>query len=302
MSSWGEVTRLAAAQGGCVTRSQLVGLGFGSATVHRRIESGDFGLIAHGVYRLFPANTHADLLRGAVLTLPAAIVSHESAAYLLELPHLPPLAPTVTVASHTTHEFPDVIVRRNHDLDETHVIDVDGLPVTTVARTLFDLAGVLPFREFARVAEGAILKGRTTLDHLDAMLVQVGRRGKPGTRAVRTFLDMRSGGDPKATVLERKGRAVLSNGGLPLPLPEYRFPWDPIRRFDDAYPDAKVAIEWDSREWHAQLEAMTSDRRRDREAASHGWLIVRFTWVDVTRNPTEVVATVATLLDQRRSV
>lgn len=290
---------MASGQGGCVTRSQLVGLGLGSATVHRRLVSGDFELIADGVYRVFPANTHPDLLRGAVLTLPAAVVSHESAAHLLELPQLPPLAPTVTVASHTTHEFPGVVVRRNHDRDEAHVITVDGLPVTTVARTLFDLAGVLSFREFTRVAEAAILKGRTSLTHLDAMLVQLGRRGKPGTRAVRTFLDLRSGSSPMATVLELKGRAALSRGGLPLPLPEFRFPWDPMRRFDDAYPDAKLAIEWDSREWHAQLEAMTSDRRRDREAAAHGWLILRFTWVDVTRNPSELVATVATLLDQR---
>lgn len=286
---------LAARQGGYVTRSQLTALGLTERAIDWRIDSGELVVISSGVYQLFPSDDHEDLIRGAVLALPEAVVSHESAAHLLELPRLPRLRPTVTVASHTTHRFPGVIVRRGNDLDRTHLTRMDDIRVTNVARTLFDLAGVLPWSEFDALAEAALLAGRFKEKHLDRLLTELGRRGKPGTRNVRDFLAIRSGA-PGATVLERRGRRVIAQAGLPEPVPQLLIPWDKRRRFDDAYPQAQVAIEWDSRAWHEQRAAMESDRRRDREAAMHGWKVVRFTWNDVTKNPAEIVSTVSTLL------
>ena len=59
-----------------------------------------------------------------------------------------------------------------------------------------------------------------------------------------------------------------------------------------------LAIEWDSRRWHEMADAFVTDRERDRQAFLHGWRVVRFTWVDVTRTPEEVVSTVRQLLEQ----
>lgn len=298
MGMSGRIARLAAEQGGFISRAQLLELGVSLGALHRKIAARDLTLISEGIYQVFEPATHLDLMRGAVLALPDATVSHESAAHLLELPYLPQLVPTVTVASHTTHRFPGVLVRRNNDLHASHLIEVNGLVVTNVARTLFDLAAILKYREFVRTAESAILDGRTHLDHLESLLTKLARRGKPGVRTTRDFVETRSG-IADASVLERKGREVIAQAGIPAPLPEFPMPWNPRRRFDDAYPQAKLAIEWDSRGWHAQQDAMTTDRRRDREAAAHGWLVVRFTWNDVTQHPEEVVATVSTLLKQR---
>ena len=61
-----------------------------------------------GIYRVIPSQGYVDLLRGAVLTLPQAVVSHESAAHMLRFPKLPVLVPTVVVPSYTTHRFPGV--------------------------------------------------------------------------------------------------------------------------------------------------------------------------------------------------
>jgi very-short-patch-repair endonuclease len=58
------------------------------------------------------------------------------------------------------------------------------------------------------------------------------------------------------------------------------------RRFDDAYPDHRLAIEWDGRrKYHGQFAAFEADRLRDREALLNGWRVVRFTWNDVNNRP-----------------
>lgn len=176
---------------------------------------------------------------------------------------------------------------------------MEGLRTTNVARTVFDLARILKFKRFEEIADALIVAGRMKEEQFEKMVGELARRGKPGSRNARDFLELRAGGVPGATTLERKGRGVLASGGLPRPIPQYPIPWSPQKRFDDAYPECKVALEWDSRAWHTQKAAMSADRRRDREAAMHGWVILRFTWDDVTRGPFEVVATVGKLLKEQ---
>ncbi|HUG32447.1 MAG TPA: type IV toxin-antitoxin system AbiEi family antitoxin domain-containing protein [Acidimicrobiia bacterium] len=294
------VLDLASHQGGYIRRDQLFSLGLSPSAVDRRVNEGAIILVTPGVYLVIPSNDHIDLIHGAVLALPDAIVSHQSATHLLHFPRLPELKPTVVVPSHTTHRFPGVVVRRCDDLIDSDVVDVEGIAVTGATRTFFDLGGVLRFREFDAIGESLVIAGRMDLDEFEQMTRRLARRGKPGSRAARDFLEIRAGSHRRATVLERKGRAVLSSAGLPDPRPEFPIPWAPRRRFDDAYPDAAMAIEWDSRAWHEQRAAMASDRRRDREAAAHGWVVLRFTWDEVTQRPNEIVESVATLLRDRR--
>ena len=296
-----EVIQQAARQGGYVTRAQLLRAGVSASAVDRRISDGELTVVSQGTYQVFASNDHIDLIRGALLALPKAVASHQSAAHLLDFPRLPKLEPTVLVASHTTHTFPGVMVRRCDDLDPSHLTTVERVPVTNVVRTVFDLAGVIQFSEFDAIAEALILAGRMELRHLERITDQLARRGKPGSRSARDFIEIRSGTDSKSTTLERRGRAALVAAGLAPPIAQFSIPWDPGRRFDAAYPNAMLAVEWDSRAWHQQRAAMTADRERDREAALHGWFVARFTWQDVTENPANVGATVAALLNDRRA-
>ncbi len=295
-----DIVELASRQGGYVTRAQLISSGMSPSAVDRRVAGGVLPSVAPGVYRIIPSSYHSDLIRGAVLALPAAVASHESAAHLHRFPSPPALEPTVTVASRTTHLFPGVTVRRCDDLDATDVTILEGIPMTTVPRTIFDLAGVLSPKYVDRVVESLVIAGILRVKTLDEVARRLGRRGKRGTVATRSIVEAR--GDSTtidATILERKGRKVLADAGLLMPLSEYPIPWSPRSRFDDAYPDVRLAIEWDSRSWHVQSQAMEEDRRRDREAALRGWLVVRFTWSDVTKRPHDVAATVASLLQAR---
>jgi hypothetical protein len=293
------MVRLAAEQGGYVRRDQLISQGVPPTTIDRRVREGELTPVVPGVYLVFPPRDDTDLLRGAVLALPEAVVSHQSAAHLHRFPRLPERSPTVVVPSHTTHRFPHVTVRRCSDLLAAEITDVNGLPVTNVPRTLFDLSRLLRFREFDAIGESLVIAKMMTLEEFDETTERLARRGKGGSRHARLFLEIRSGHESNATVLERKGRAVLSGGGLPEPEAQYPIPWTSTRRFDDAYPDAQLAIEWDSRAWHQQRAAMAADRRRDREAAAHEWVVLRFTWDDITETPQAIVSSVRTLLRDR---
>lgn len=299
MGNQRRVVAKASEQGGYISRDQLMEIGMTTSSIDRRVRGGDLRVVTHGIYQVFASSDHIDLLRGAVLTLPEAVVSHQSAAHLLAFPKLPRLEPTVVVASHTTHRFPGVRVRRCSDLDRRHITLVQQLPVTNVTRTTFDLAGVLEERRWDAIAEAVLIDGRLRIQQLESIADELCRRGKPGSRLVKDFIASRYGTDPRATELERRGRAILSSAGLPLPVPQFPIPWDPSRRFDDAYPNARLAIEWDSRAWHQQRAAMATDRKRDRQAALHGWLVSRFTWEEVTERPDTVRSTIASLLKER---
>lgn len=273
-----------------------------TSAIDRALAAEAMTMVSPGVYRIFHSDDHIDLIRGAVLALPDAVASHQSAAHLLAFPQLPRLVPTVTVASHTTHRFPGVTVRRSDDLHRSHLTAVDRVRVTNIPRTVFDLAGIQRSKEFAAMAEALIIAGLMKEAHLEQMVIGLARRGKPGSRTARDFLELRAGGDPGATTLERKGRAILAAAGLPAPIPQYPIPWSPGKRFDDAYPEAKVALEWDSRAWHLQRDAMASDRRRDRQAALHGWVLLRYTWQEITEKPSEIIETVTMLLRESEAV
>ncbi|MFP3881993.1 MAG: type IV toxin-antitoxin system AbiEi family antitoxin domain-containing protein [Actinomycetota bacterium] len=301
MGTSNDIVAVAAKQGGFVTRDQLLDMGLSPSAIDRRVRAGDLSVVAHGTYQVFAPNDHIDLLRGAVLTLPNAVVSHQSAAHLLHFPWLPKLEPSVTVASHTTHKFPGVTVHRSDDLTRSHLTNVDRLRVTNVLRTAFDLAAFLDDHEFAEMAEALLLADRMQMRHLQAIAKELSRRGKPGSRLVKQFIAIREATDPRATALERKGRAALAAAGLPPPIPQYPIPWDPNRRFDDAFPPARLAIEWDSRSWHLQMAAMEADRRRDLEAALHRWFVARYTWQEVTEDPGRVGREVAALLADRQA-
>lgn len=291
---------LAAANGGYLTRTQLRTIGLSDSAIDRLIRREDIVAASSGVFQIIPSDAHSDLIRGALLALSDAVASHESAAHLLRFPELPRLVPTVTVASTTTHRFPGVTVRRADDLSSSHVVNVDGIRCTNAARTLFDLAGILRYRAFARIAEAAITSGRVKPGRLETVARELSRRGKRGSKAMGDFLEWNS---PRSgTALERRGRSILKGASLPLPTPEYPIPWDPIRRFDDAYPNHMFAIEWDSRRWHERRAAMQADRDRDREAIMHGWVVVRFIWDDIVNHPSKIVSSVTQILSDRAAL
>lgn len=280
---------LALRNGGVVTRQELLDLGFTEGMIEWRLRRKQWEVVTRGTYRLAEPSDRRDLARSVLATWPGAVLSHESAAAIHGFPYVKETLLTVSHHSRTTHAFPGVVVRRTHDLDSWHVTEVDGVRVTTIARTVVDLAADRPASLIGRLVDDLVSATRLELVEIEAVVNSVARRGKPGMRTMHKVLDVRVGPDRDASVLERRGREVIRRAGLPLPVPEYPIPWTTGRRFDDAYPELRLAIEWDSKRFHGQRAAFEADRARNRDAAIHGWHILRFTWEDVVSHPDRII-------------
>lgn len=291
-----ELSALAVLQGGVVRHDQAFERGFTKGQIGQRVRVGRWTPVGRFGYRLIDMDGMQNVVRAAVTVLPDAVVSHESAAEIHGFPKMARGIAAVTVHTRTTHTFPNVVVHRCHDLMDEHVVEVTGLSVTSISRTIVDLASQLTENHLAAILGSLITDRRVVTAGVQVVLDQVARRGKPGIQKIRSILEGRDVGPRDGTPLERAGALVLRSRGIPEPLFEFPLPWDAKRRFDAAFPKAKLAIEWDSRKWHELAEAFASDRERDREALMHGWRIVRFTWLDVTERPDEVADTVLRLL------
>ncbi len=153
------------------------------------------------------------------------------------------------------------------------VLEVDGCRVTSPRRTGWDLARRLPLVE-AVVAVDALARagGFTPTALVDR------RAALPGARNCRRLDEVVGLADPRAeSPPESRLRVRLVRAGLPAPevpyriLDEYGFT---LARADLAYPEAKLAIEYDGAE-HYTRQRGEADRQRDAELASHGWLTLR---------------------------
>lgn len=283
---------IASLHGGYVTFEQAEAAGVSRNTLRRRVEDGTLLRVAKGLF-LVPgvARDWQGLLRAAIAKLPDAVVSHQAAAQVLDIPHIPRDICSVTVHASTTHSFPAVVVHRVRDLADDHRTEVEGMPVTTVARTLVDLAAVCPDWMVASALDDTVVEGRVDIDEVVKVFEAVAGRGKPGVGALRSILAERVGDDHiPATRIEQVARKVFRAGGLPDPVWQYPAPWNPAERIDFAWPQCKVGCECDSRRWHTRVRDFENDRRRDRAALMVGWKVLRFTWEELTERPHEVVA------------
>jgi very-short-patch-repair endonuclease len=296
------ILQLASEQGGVIRRDQASGAGFTQDQIDWRVSTGEWKRITNGGYRLIEMLGNLDILRSAATVLPRATVSHFSAAEFHGLWGVPRRTVSVTVPSKTTHTFPGIRVFRNDDLLAEHLSTMRALQVTTLERTIVDLAAAISRRRLEIVLDDLLAQDRCHIADLRVVLDSVARRGKPGVTAMRALLDDRSIDDENRSRLERAGNLLLVAGRFDGYVCEFPMPWAPNRRFDVAFPALRIAIEWDSIRWHTQKQRFQSDRERDRRAIEHGWRVLRFTWRDVTEDPSGTIETIRTVLAIDESV
>lgn len=281
--------------GGIVTIQEAIALGMSRSTVYRRIADGILIALRPGILAL-PGTTDPFVLAlSAACAKLNAVVSHQAAAHLHGLDQPRHVKPTVSVPVRKSKEMAGVTVHQLTDLDPSHIVDRDGLPVTSAERTVIDLAAVLHESHLSRVVDNGLAAGLIDLDALQVLFLSLGRRGKPGTAVLRRLLEVRGAGYiAPDTELERRLIALLESANLPPPVRQFHAPWlQPVNgRVDLAYPDHKLVIEGDSRRWHLLMKAFETDRLRDNAAQLAGWRILRFTWAEITEAPGRVVSTV----------
>jgi hypothetical protein len=288
--------------GGVLTRSTALALGMPSSTLQDWVKIGHLVAVGRGLYVLPGVlDSEGTLLHAATHALDA-VVSHESAARLHGLDQLNSTRVTVSVPVRRSNRFPGVTVHQLTDLVPEHTVTVFGMTVTNPTRTIIDLAPILPEKVLAACVDQAVRLGLTTYQRTSDLLEILARKGKPGVKKLRKILIARLGGNYVTdSTLESRLLDVILGGGLPKPSTQFRPPW--LRkvngRVDLAYVAQEVLIEGDSLRWHNTPEAFQLDKARDNLAALAGWITLRYTWEDITKQPERIVSEIRQALSMR---
>lgn len=282
------VAELAGRRSGVILRSEVLALGMSDDMVKTRLRAGVWRVIKPGAYLLAGFAVDGRSLLAAATAALAAVASHESAAELHDLPFVPRGPTVVTVPARATHFFDEVVVHQSTDLTEGYVVDVAGIPTTSVVRTVMDLATVIGFGRLRRLIEHCVISDRFTWDELESLFGQLARRGKPGVTRMRQVMEEIGPGIASSeSQLEALAARILDDAGFLAPVAQLSLPWRDVRegRVDLAYPTHRLIIEVDGRRWHTQRDAFATDRKRDNLAQLAGWTVLRFTWRDLHDHP-----------------
>ena len=273
---------------GVVTRAELVTAGVTPAEIASRLRSGALVTRYRGVYRVGhrAPSVEADYMAAVKACGEGALLSGLAAAYLYRLVKASVPAAEVLVPESAECAGPHRRFRRGPPTEAT---TWRGIPITTVPRTLVDLAALLSEDDLARACHEAGVKYRTTPRHVDAVLVR--HPNSKGTATLRRVMS----GETRVTLskLEARFLALLREAGLPLPLTNRPASG---RRVDCRWPEQRLTVELDSYTFHNSRYSWEKDRQREREARARGDEFRRYSRDDVFLRPDLVVRELRELL------
>lgn len=295
------IIALAGTHGMVLTTAQLHQAGIDRNLIESR-RGGLLTPVTRGVYAVGPV-TPLVRLRAALAAVPDSAASHRTAGSVFGLPAGRSPVVEVVTGRRSAVAIDAVRVRTTTWLPPDDVTTVDGCRVTSVARTICDLAAVLTRGRTSHVIERAITGRLATAEELQACARAWCRKGRAGSGVIRALDHELLDTEPMAeSVLERKAIRLLRAAGLEGWQAQYRPPWYDGGRgiVDLAWPELRVVVELDGRRWHSTVQAQVEDRRRDRAAAAHGWITLRFGWQEIVHRPATVTAELLIVLSARR--
>ncbi len=288
-----ELARQATAAHGLVTRKDLLAAGVTVGELKHRLGTGALIAVHRGVYRVGhrAPSVEARYLAAVLAGGEGALLTGRAAAHLTGLLKGPPPAPEV--AAPRLRRIEGAAVRQYRTMDPLDTTVVRAIPATTVARTLTDLAAVLPAAELARACHEAGVRYRITPSDVEAVMTR--RPRAAGSARLRSVIQ----DDVPVTLskLERRFLDLLSAAGLPLPETN-RVAGG--RRVDCRWPDHCLTVELDSYRYHSSRHAWEQDRHREREARLRGDDFRRYTYGDVFDHPRLMLAELHLLFSPTR--
>lgn len=290
------IASLAERQHGVVSRAQLLDLGVGAGAIKHRVRLGRLRPLRRGVY----APGHRALrgeawwMAGVLACGPDAVLAGRSAAALWRMRHS--ARPLVEVISPRRLALPGIEARRIVLLEDEVTLQ-RGIPVTTPARTLFDLAAVVSPDQLEHAFNEAEVRRLTSPTSLDALLARYS--GRRGTAAIRRILDKHAayGETVTRSRLEQRFLTLVDEHALPRPKVNRRGDHGEL---DATWPEEKLVVELDGFATHGTRKAFEADRARDRALQVAGWRVVRITWRQLTGEADTIAAHLRILLAPTR--
>jgi len=287
---------LAERQHGVVARWQLVGMGMGRGAIGGRVGRGSLRAVHRGVYAVGHRLVGVSGRRmAAVLACgPGAVLSHRSAARAWGI------APAGSGR-------PEVICEPSRRIERARIVshrvvlapdekdEIDGIPVTSVFRTIFDLAAVGTRREVERAYHEAEVQRLTDRVSLPVLLERY--PGHRGAATVRAILGAREPAGITRSELEERFVALLDAHRLARPrLNAHLALRGRFFEVDCLWERERLIVELDGAAVHGTHRAFHRDRGRDRVLLAHGFRVSHITWAQLADEPTEIVADLRRLL------
>ena len=290
------VTELAAGQHGVVARRQLAALGVSDTKVARLVSRGLLIRLHRGVYAVghtalrIEGHRMAAVLSGG----PGAVLTDRTAAGVWGV--RPDNRPRwdVTVPSAQGRKLPGITIHRRR-LDPRDVTAIDGIPVTTLARTYLDLAACVPTDHTAKALERGEQLRLFDLRAVDDVLAR--HPGHRGAGRLRTAVDrMRPDHERLRSWLEREALVLIERLRLPPPAVNAKLHGHEV---DLLWPEHRLVVELDSRTYHDTALAFETDRRRDADHVLGGYRVLRITRRRLDEDRAGVADALRTLLRPR---
>jgi very-short-patch-repair endonuclease len=286
---------LAQRQHGVVSVSQLHALGCSKSSIEKAVAAGRLHRLDRGVYAVghTQLDLHGQCFAAVFACGPGAVLSHHSAAWLYGLARWSPEPFHVTGPVARRPRLP-VRIHRARRLEETDQALLEGIPVTSLARTLLDLAATVRFEWLEKMIERAEDLGLFDLRAVEDLLVRT--VGHHGHGRLRKAIALYKSTSFTRSSLEKRFLELCLKAGLPQPRTNYV---EEGFELDCYWPEFRFAVELDLFETHGTRAAFERDRKRQEDLLLAGIAVTRVTGPRLEREPDEVVRRVARLLEQR---
>ncbi len=273
------VLRLAARQNGVVSRAQVLAEDMTARQIDRRREKRLWASVFPGVYRIEGSPlTWLQRVHAATLWVgDTGVLCHRTAAALWGLPRFSEGGPI-----HLSHEgylpAPVGVVTHQTALVPRDVVSHQGLRVTSLSRTLLDLAATEAPGDVRAAVDFALARKRLSLDEFRALVIR--SKGRRGVRLLRSMLRAFEGNDgPTESELEVRVMELIDAEGLPRPRRQSSLRIaGRYRRLDFHFPGTNVVIEADGFAWHSNPISFEKDRERANALAARGFVVLHWTW------------------------
>jgi very-short-patch-repair endonuclease len=292
---------LASSQRGLLSYEQVTALGLSESAIQHRRRTGEWRNVFRGVYRLAGAvdSPHLRAMAAVLGAGPEAILSHTSAAGLLGFPGFT-IDPVTVSIPRSRRTLAGVRVEQSLELPLHHRRIVDGIPCTSIARTLFDLCGDVRPGRAERALDGALARKRVTFPALWRVLDDLAVQGRAGTVLLRELLTKRGPRYvPPESELETRLLELVAGHHLPEPARQADLgdadSW--IGRVDFVWRQARLVVEVDGAAFHDGFLNQQSDRERDERLTVAGWTVLRFRWDAIVNQPATVADRIRAGLD-----
>lgn len=294
------IAALAERQHGIVSRRQLCELGLTDDMIDGRTISGRLHRVLREVYAVGHRGIgrRGSMLAAVLACGEGAVVSHGSAAELLGLWDKRPVLVNITGSSQAGRKIDGVRWHRVLRPERWEVTAREGIPCTTVSRTLVDLAGNVSLKTLSRLVEQAAVLRLLDVPDIDRVLARGRRRGAPRLRAV--LASWRDEGEmmPRLrSLLEARILPAIVAAGLPRPECNVELQIEGRRlQVDLLWKEQRLVIETDGEQTHGTRAAFQRDRWRDQLLVSAGYRTARVTWQQLDEEPSAVVARIKRML------